>query len=131
VSSDPIADMLVKISNASKVRNERVDIPASKIKEGIAKILQAEGFVKSYKTIEDRKQGILRIYLKYGPRNEAVINGVRRISRPGLRRYIGNSEIPRVSGGLGIAILSTSKGILSDKDDKAQSLGGEVICYVW
>ena len=131
MSSDPIADMLVKISNASKVRNERVDIPASKIKESIAKILQNEGFVKSYKTIEDRKQGILRIYLKYGPRNETVINGVRRISRPGLRRYIGNSKIPKVSGGLGIAILSTSKGVLSDKDAKAQSLGGEVICYVW
>jgi len=131
VSSDSIADMLSKIINASRVKSEKVDIPGSKTKEKIARILQNEGFIKSYKFIEDRKQGIIRIYLKYGPHNEMVINGVKRVSKPGLRKYVKREDIPEVLGGLGIAILSTSKGIMTDKEAKSLGIGGEVLCYIW
>lgn len=131
MSSDSIGDMLARIMNATKVKHERVDVPRSKIKEQIAKILQNEGFVKSYKCIEDRKQGIIRIYLKFGPRNEMVINGIKRISKPGLRKYVEKERIPEVLGGLGIAILSTSRGIITDKDARTLGIGGEIICYVW
>ena len=131
MSSDPISDMLTKIVNASRVRSERVDIPRSKIKEDIAKVLQNEGFIKSYKFIEDRKQGILRLYLKYGPNNETVINGVKRLSKPSLRSYAGNKNIPEIFGGLGVVILSTSKGILTDKEARNLRIGGEILCCVW
>lgn len=131
MSSDSIADMLSKIINASRVKSEKVDIPGSKTKEKIARILQNEGFIKSYKFIEDRKQGIIRIYLKYGPHNEMVINGVKRVSKPGLRKYVKREDIPEVLGGLGIAILSTSKGIMTDKEAKSLGIGGEVLCYIW
>lgn len=131
MSSDPIADMLCKIVNASYVRSERVDIPASKIKERISRLLQNEGFIKSYKLIEDRKQGILRVYLKYGPRNEMVVSGAKRTSKPGLRKYIKAGEVPVIQGGFGLVIVSTPKGLMSGKEAKTQKIGGELLCYIW
>ncbi|OUN00413.1 MAG: 30S ribosomal protein S8 [Paenibacillaceae bacterium ZCTH02-B3] len=129
--SDPIADMLTRIRNANLVRHETVEVPASKIKRQIAEILKREGFIRDAEYIEDNKQGIIRIFLKYGPNNERVITGLKRISKPGLRVYTKSNDIPRVLGGLGIAILSTSKGILTDKEARQLKVGGEVICYVW
>ena len=128
--TDPIADMLTRIRNAIRVKAEKVDIPISKIKLEIAKILKEEGFIRAYKILKDRKQGILRVIPKYLD-NESVISGLRRVSKPGRRVYVGSKEIPRVVGGLGIAILTTPKGILSDKICRRESVGGEVICYVW
>jgi small subunit ribosomal protein S8 len=129
--SDPIADMLTRIRNANTVRHETVEIPASTIKKEIAEILKKEGFIRDAEYIEDNKQGIIRVFLKYGPNNERVISGLKRISKPGLRVYTKSTEIPRVLGGLGIAIISTSKGIMTDKDARQSKAGGEVICYVW
>jgi len=129
--SDPIADMLTRIRNANTVRHETVEMPASKIKRQIAEILKNEGFIRDAEYIEDNKQGIIRIFLKYGPNNERVITGLKRISKPGLRVYTKASEIPRVLGGLGIAIISTSKGVMTDKQARQLKTGGEVICYVW
>lgn len=129
--TDPIADMLTRIRNGNNVKHESVDIPASNIKKEIARILLDEGFIKGYDVIEDGKQGIIRIELKYGSNNEKVISGIKRISKPGLRVYVRNNEIPRVLGGLGIAILSTSKGIMTDKQARKEGIGGEVLCYVW
>jgi len=129
--SDPIADMLTRIRNANTVRHETVEMPASKIKRQIAEILKSEGFIRDCEYIEDNKQGIIRIFLKYGPNNERVITGLKRISKPGLRVYTKASEIPRVLGGLGIAIISTSKGLMTDKQARQLKTGGEVICYVW
>lgn len=129
--SDPIADMLTRIRNANMVRHEVVEMPASKIKREIAEILKREGFIRDAEYIEDNKQGIIRIFLKYGKQNERVITGLKRISKPGLRVYTKSTEIPRVLGGLGIAILSTSKGIMTDKEARQSKTGGEVICYVW
>ena len=129
--SDPIADMLTRIRNANLVRHETVEVPASKIKRQIAEILKREGFIRDAEYIEDNKQGIIRIFLKYGPNNERVITGLKRISKPGLRVYTKAHEIPRVLGGLGIAIISTSKGIVTDKEARQLKTGGEVICYVW
>lgn len=129
--SDPIADMLTRIRNANTVRHETVEMPASKIKRQIAEILKNEGFIRDAEYIEDNKQGIIRIFLKYGPNNERVITGLKRISKPGLRVYTKANEIPRVLGGLGIAILSTSKGVMTDKQARQLKTGGEVICYVW
>lgn len=129
--TDPIADMLTRIRNANMVSQEKVDISASKIKQEIARILKEEGFIKSYKYIEDKKQGIIRIYLKYSQNKERVVKGIKRISKPGLRIYVQKDRIPIVLGGLGIAILSTSKGVLTDKQCRPARLGGEVICYVW
>lgn len=131
VMSDPIADMLTRIRNANTVRHEVVEFPASKIKREICEILKREGFIRDAEYIEDNKQGIIRIFLKYGPNNERVITGLKRISKPGLRVYSKSTEIPRVLGGLGIAILSTSKGIMTDKEARAAKTGGEVLCYVW
>ncbi|MBE3591299.1 MAG: 30S ribosomal protein S8 [Firmicutes bacterium] len=128
--TDPIADMLTRIRNANTVRRASVDIPGSKIKRAIAQILKDEGFIEGYQWIDDGKQGILRIFLKYDDR-ERVITGLRRISKPGLRVYVGRDEIPRVLGGLGIAVLSTSKGIMTDKQARREGLGGEVLCYIW
>jgi small subunit ribosomal protein S8 len=131
VMSDPIADMLTRIRNANTVRHETVEIPASTIKKEIAEILKKEGFIRDAEYIEDNKQGIIRVFLKYGPNNERVISGLKRISKPGLRVYTKSTEVPRVLGGLGIAIISTSKGIMTDKDARQSKAGGEVICYVW
>jgi small subunit ribosomal protein S8 len=128
--TDPIADMLTRIRNAMRIKAEKVDIPISKIKLEIAKILKEEGFIRAYKILKDRKQGILRVIPKYID-NESVISGLKRISKPGRRVYVNRDEIPRVMGGLGIAILTTSKGILSDKVCRRDGVGGEIICYVW
>lgn len=131
VLTDPIADMLTRIRNASSVKHESVDIPCSKFKTEVARILKEEGYIREYKVIEDNKQGLLRIYLKYGVNKEKVISGIKRISKPGLRVYANKDEIPRVLGGLGIAILSTSRGVMTDKIARKNNVGGEVICYVW
>lgn len=129
--TDPIADMLTRIRNGNNARHESVDIPASNIKKDIAQILLDEGFVKSFDVIDDGKQGFIRVQLKYGNNNEKVISGIKKISKPGLKVYVKNDEIPRVLGGLGIAILSTSKGIMTDKEARVEKIGGEVLCYVW
>lgn len=131
VMTDPIADMLTRIRNANTVKHEKLELPASKMKQEIADILKREGFVKDYEFIEDNKQGVLRIFLKYGVNEERVITGIKRISKPGLRVYAKADEVPRVLNGLGIAIVSTSKGVLSDKEARNQSVGGEVLAYVW
>ncbi|KFZ39527.1 MULTISPECIES: 30S ribosomal protein S8 [Thermoactinomyces] len=131
VMTDPIADMLTRIRNANMVRHESVEFPASRMKREIAEILKREGFIRDAEYIEDNKQGIIRIFLKYGPNNEKVITGLKRISKPGLRVYVKANEIPRVLRGLGIALLSTSKGILTDKEAREQKVGGEVIAYIW
>ncbi|GAB4408705.1 MAG: 30S ribosomal protein S8 [Thermodesulfovibrionales bacterium] len=128
--TDPIADMLTRIRNAVLIKAEKVDIPASRIKLEIAKILKEEGFIRAYKILKDKRQGILRLTLKY-VENENVISGLKRISKPGRRVYVGSKDIPRVMGGVGIAILTTPKGILSDKVCRRDRVGGEVVCYVW
>ncbi|SET57098.1 SSU ribosomal protein S8P [Natronincola peptidivorans] len=129
--TDPIADMLTRIRNASAVKHETVDIPASNMKKEIANILLEEGFIKGFDVIEDGKQGIIRMQLKFGKNNEKVITGIKRISKPGLRVYAKKDEIPRVLGGLGIAIISTSKGIIADRIARKEGVGGEVIAYIW
>ncbi len=129
--TDPIADMLTRIRNGSSAKHQSVDVPASKIKKDIAEILLNEGFIKGYEVEEDGKQGILKIDLKYGENEERIISGIKRISKPGLRVYVKSTELPRVLGGLGIAIISTSKGVLTDKEARNQQVGGEVVCYVW
>ncbi|MFC5528029.1 MULTISPECIES: 30S ribosomal protein S8 [Cohnella] len=131
VMSDPIADMLTRIRNANLVRHESVELPASTVKKQIAEILKREGFIRDAEYVEDNKQGLIRIFLKYGPNNERVITGLKRISKPGLRVYTKSNEVPRVLGGLGIAIISTSKGIVTDKEARQGKSGGEVLCYVW
>lgn len=131
VMSDPIADMLTRIRNANVVRHETVEMPASKVKKQIAEILKREGFIRDAEYIEDNKQGIIRIFLKYGPNQERVITGLKRISKPGLRVYTKSTEVPRVLGGLGMAIISTSQGIMTDKEARQHKSGGEVVCYVW
>lgn len=129
--TDPVADMLTLVRNACKAEHRKVDIPASKLKREIARILEDQKFVNGYTYIEDGGQGRLRIYLKYDTDEQSVIQGIRRISRPGLRRYVRRYEIPRVLNGLGIAILSTSRGIMTDRESRAAGVGGEVLCYVW
>ncbi|MCI4129958.1 30S ribosomal protein S8 [Bacillus haynesii] len=131
VMTDPIADMLTRIRNANMVRHEKLEIPASKLKREIAEILKREGFIRDVEFIEDNKQGIIRVFLKYGQNNERVITGLKRISKPGLRVYAKSTEVPRVLNGLGIAILSTSQGVLTDKEARAKQAGGEVLAYVW
>jgi small subunit ribosomal protein S8 len=128
--TDPIADMLTRIRNAIRIKAEKIDIPLSRMKLEVAKILKEEGFIRAYKILKDKKQGILRVIPKYLD-NESVISGLKRISKPGRRVYIGSTGIPRVMGGLGIAIITTSKGILSDKVCRRDGVGGEIICYVW
>jgi small subunit ribosomal protein S8 len=129
--SDPIANMLTKIRNGLRIRREEVDIPLSRTKEKIAEILKNEGFIKDYRVVgKDIKKNI-KIMLKYGPNNEDIITGLRRISKPSLRVYVPTEELPRVMGGLGIAIISTSKGIMTEKQSRREKVGGEVICYVW
>ena len=129
--TDPIADMLTRIRNGNNARHESVSVPASNIKKEISEILLREGYIKNYTVIEDNKQGTIKIDLKYGQNNERVISGIKRISKPGLRVYASCEDIPKVLGGLGIAIISTSKGILTDKEARQQGVGGEVLCYVW
>lgn len=131
VMSDPIADMLTRIRNANIVRHETVEMPASKIKKEIAEILKREGFIRDAEYINDSNQGIIRIFLKYGQNNERVITGLKRISKPGLRVYTKSFDVPKVLGGLGIAIISTSKGVMTDKEARQAKSGGEVVCYVW
>ena len=131
VMTDPIADMLTRVRNASSARHEAVDIPASRVKEAIAGILRDEGFIQNYERINEGHQGILRVHLKYGPERKRVILGLRRISRPGLRVYARKDQLPRVLGGIGVAVVSTSKGIVTDAEARRLGLGGEVLCYIW
>ena len=129
--TDPIADMLTRIRNANNAGHKTVEMPASKEKKAIAEILLEEGYINKVDFIDDDKQGIIKITLKYGENKSKVIAGLKRISKPGLRVYAGNNEIPKVLNGLGVAIISTSKGVLTDKEARGAGVGGEVICYVW
>ena len=129
--TDPVADMLTRIRNANTAKHESVDVPASNLKKAIAKILLDEGYIKSYEIVEDGTQGIIRIQLKYLAGKEKVNSGLRRVSKPGLRVYAGADELPRVLKGLGIAIISTSKGVMTDKAARANHVGGEVLAFVW
>lgn len=129
--TDTVADMLTRIRNASKARHEKVDIPSSTLKAEIARILKEEGYIKNVKMINDGKQGVVRVFLKYGSDSEGVISGIERASKPGRRVYVGKAEIPRVLSGLGIAIVSTSKGVMTDKAAREANVGGELLCKVW
>ncbi|GAA0503606.1 30S ribosomal protein S8 [Virgibacillus sp. MSP4-1] len=129
--TDPIADMLTRIRNANMVRHEKLEVPASKLKQEIADILKREGFIRDYEFVSDDKQGIIRLFLKYGPNNERVITGLKKISKPGLRVYAKADELPRVLNGLGVAVVSTSNGVLTDKEARQQAVGGEVLAYIW
>jgi small subunit ribosomal protein S8 len=129
--TDPIADMLTRIRNASSAKKEVVDVRNSRLAEEMLKILKREGFVANYKIMKDSKQGMLRIYLKYAKDETPVIMGIRRVSKPGLRVYKKKDELPRVYGGIGAAIVSTSKGLMTDSEARQQGLGGEVLCYIW
>ena len=130
-TTDPIADMLTRIRNANSSKHKTVDIPASNMKKAIAKILFEEGYIKSFEEIKDNTQGIIRIALKYDEKGARVIDGIKRISKPGLRVYASKDELPKVLNGLGIALISTSKGIKTDKEARTEGLGGEVLAYVW
>ena len=129
--TDPIADMLTRIRNANSAKHETVDTPASNMKKAIAQILLDEGYIASYKVIEDDKQGVIRVTLKYGENKSQVITGLRRVSKPGLRIYSNVEDMPKVMKGLGIAIVSTSKGIMTDREARKQNVGGEVLAFVW
>ena len=129
--TDPVADMLTRIRNANTAKHESVDVPASNLKKAIAKILLDEGYIKSYEVVEDGTQGVIRIQLKYLSGKEKVISGLRRVSKPGPRVYAGADELPRVLKGLGIAIISTSKGVMTDKAARANHVGGEVLAFIW
>ena len=129
--TDPIADMLTRIRNANSARHDTVDVPASNMKKSIAQILLDEGYIKSYQIVDDGTQGVIHITLKYNPGKEKVITGLRRVSKPGLRVYVGADELPSVLRGLGIAIVSTSKGVMTDKAARAAHIGGEVLAFVW
>lgn len=131
VMTDPIADLLTRIRNANTVYQEKVEIPSSKVKAAVADIFKQEGFIKDVEYIDDGKQGVLRLYLKYGTNREKVISGIKRISKPGLRVYAKKDQVPKVLGGLGVAVISTSQGIMTDKSARSNGLGGEVICYIW
>lgn len=131
VVTDPIADMLTRIRNAQVARHESVLVPASNMKKSIANILLQEGYIKGCEFIDDGLQGVIKVTLKYGPNKEKVISGLKKISKPGLRVYAKNDAIPKVLGGLGIAIISTSKGVMTDKQARSNSLGGEVLAYIW
>jgi small subunit ribosomal protein S8 len=129
--SDVIADMLTRIRNANNAKHDTVDIPASNMKKAIADILVDEGYIKNVQIIEDNKQGVIRVTLKYGPGKTKILQGLRRVSKPGLRIYANSKDMPRVMNGLGIAIVSTSKGIMTDKQARANNIGGEVLAFVW
>ena len=129
--TDTVADMLTRIRNANSAKHDTVDIPASNMKKAIAQILLDEGYIKSFQVLEDNKQGVIRIALKYGPNKSQVITGLRRVSKPGLRIYSSCEDMPRVMKGLGIAILSTSKGVMTDRQARKEKVGGEVLAFVW
>ena len=129
--SDPIADMLTRIRNGHMVKHTKVDMPVSKMKVSLARILKEEGYIKNYKVLKDEQQGVLRIYLKYYEGNQPVITGLKRLSTPGRRVYVKSKDIPRVLNGMGVAVLSTSKGILVDREARKRNLGGELLCSVW
>ncbi len=129
--TDPIADMLTRIRNANSAKHQTVDVPVSKMKTAIADILKNEGYIKGYETVDDGKQGMIRITLKYGANKEKVISGLERVSKPGLRVYSGAEELPKVLKGLGIAIVSTSKGIMTDREARKAHIGGEVLAFIW
>ncbi len=129
--TDPIADMLTRVRNASRAKHPRVDIPSSNLKREIARVLAETRFIDNFAVIEDNKQGILRLYLRYDSNNRGLIQGIKRISRPGLRQYSANADVPRVRRGLGIAIVSTSKGVMTDREARRAGVGGEILCSVW
>jgi len=129
--SDPVGDMLTRIRNASRAEHEKVDIPSSKFKVRLAEILKEEGFVKNFRVLEDGKQGVLRVYLKYGAANEKMISGLVRVSTPGRRVYVTHDAIPSVLGGMGVAVLSTSRGVVTGRTARKERIGGEVLAYVW
>jgi small subunit ribosomal protein S8 len=129
--TDPISDLLTRIRNANTANHEKVDIPASKIKQEVVRLIKEEGFIRNYKVLEEHKRGLIRVFLKYGPNRERVINSLERISKPGKRVYTSADSIPRVLGGLGVAILSTSQGLMTDRQARRARVGGEVICYIW
>ena len=129
--TDPIADMLTRIRNANNAKHESVEIPASNMKKQIAQILVDGGYIKSFNVIDDGKQDVIKVFLKYGPNKSKVLQGLKRISKPGLRMYVGKEEIPQVMRGLGVAIVSTSKGIMTDKAARKENVGGEVLAFVW
>jgi small subunit ribosomal protein S8 len=129
--TDPIADMLTRIRNANQAYLTSTEVPASNIKRGIADILKAEGYIRDYEVVNDGKQGMIKMQMRYGEHKERVITGIKRISKPGLRVYAGYDELPRVLGGLGIAVISTSQGLMTDRVARKAKLGGEVVCYVW
>lgn len=131
VMTDPIADYLTRIRNANMAKHDSVEIPASNIKKSISEILKREGFIRDYEVADDNKQGIIKVFLKYGPNGERVISGLKRISKPGLRNYVSAEDLPKVLNGLGIAIVSTSAGVITDKEARQKNVGGEVIAYVW
>lgn len=131
VMTDPIADMLTRIRNASSANHDQVDIPASRLKQEIARVFKEEGYIRDYKIVDEDGRSVIRVYLKYGPNKGKVITGIKRISKPGLRVYAGHEEIPRVLGGLGCAVMSTSQGVMTDRNARKAGVGGEVICYVW
>ena len=128
--TDPIADMLTRVRNANMVRHEKLELPRLTLKQ-IAEILKSEGFIKNVEYVEDDKQGVIRLFLKYGQNNERVITGLKRISKPGLRVYAKANEVPKVLNGLGIALVSTSEGVITDKEARKRNVGGEIIAYVW
>jgi small subunit ribosomal protein S8 len=129
--TDPLSDMLTRIRNANIAKHSKVDIPASKIKISVAKILKDEGYIKNLKLIKDRKHGLIRIYLKYDEYNEGVITGLKRMSKPGRRLYVKHKDIPLILNGMGIAVLSTSKGVLADREARKANVGGELLCSIW
>ena len=129
--TDPIADMLTRIRNANAEVHLYLDVPSSKLKQEVLRVLKEEGYIENYSFVADKKQGMLRIHLKYGQERERAITGIRRVSRPGLRTYVGVEEIPQVMGGLGLALLSTSRGVLSGEKARRQNVGGELLCLVW
>ena len=129
--TDPVADLLTRIRNASRAEHEKVDIPSSKLKVRVVEILKDEGFVKNFRVLDDTKQGTLRVYLKYGPGNEKVISGLVRVSTPGRRIYVTHDKIPSILGGMGVTVVSTSRGVLTDRDARKERVGGEVLAYVW
>ena len=131
VMTDPIADYLTRIRNANMAKHDSVEIPASNIKKSISEILKREGFIRDYEVADDNKQGVIKVFLKYGPNGERVISGLNRISKPGLRNYVGAEDLPKVLNGLGIAIVSTSAGVITDKEARQKNVGGEVIAYIW
>jgi small subunit ribosomal protein S8 len=129
--TDPIADMLTRIRNANRANHEKVDIPSSRLKLEIARILRDQGFIKNFKVVKNRKQGTIKIYLKYGPQKEHILENLQRVSTPSLRIYASANRLPKVASGMGIAIISTSKGIMTDQDARLQKIGGEILCKVW